>query len=108
MRKTAFCCIILLGLLAIIAATGCGTRDTAVSAQEIESDTPSGVEVAQATEAVTEPATMTDVTDTRIVDVPTLIPTQDTACIDCHNDAELLAELAVEKEVPEVPSEGSG
>jgi hypothetical protein len=35
-------------------------------------------------------------------------PFVDQACLDCHSDQELLMELAVEEEVPEIPSEGPG
>ncbi|MBN1967537.1 MAG: hypothetical protein JW910_22975 [Anaerolineae bacterium] len=74
---------------------------------------PAGVSLAlQATPTAPPPADSADMTGASSDETEPLLPTPivqpDDNCLNCHSDAELLQELAVEPEVVEVPSEGSG
>jgi outer membrane biosynthesis protein TonB len=120
---------ILFGLLLSLALVmaGCGGEPTApATAAPTEPPEPTEVAAATATattvptepppteaptEAPTEPpptATATATATAAPTEEPTPVPIDDTACIDCHMDAESLQALATEPEAPEVESEGEG
>ncbi len=93
-------------LLSALLATGCSPLPAARAAlQATETAPPSGGE-APATLSPDGATVAPEAQPTLLAPTPTLIP--DFNCIDCHTNADLLMALAVEEEVPEAPSEGSG
>lgn len=105
MKRSLLFFIVVLALAGLLAA-GC----TPPRAEAMLQATPTAPGEAPADEAAS-PGDAAP-TSAPAEEMPTALPSSlsapDTACIDCHSDAELLQVLAEEPEVVEAPSEGSG
>lgn len=102
--------LLLLALAGLIAAA-CGPAPARLTATlpPAAPDLPSTA----ATQTPTHAATVTlteaaapEVQTAALLPTPTLAPGE--ACLECHTNADLLRQLAVEEDVPAAPSEGSG
>jgi len=122
-RRSAITILVPLLLVAMVLAA-CGStptaapEPTAVAVQPTEAaeptaapteppPTPVPTEEPPTPVPTEEPPTPTEPPPTNTPE-PTPEPIDDTGCITCHTDDEMLKALAVEPEAPEVESEGEG